>query len=90
MTLQWQDELEAKFGLTFTIIDRERLAEMRRLRGFGVGVTAATVAGVASPGAGVASTAFGSSVVSMSALTTSAASTTPVPTTRSPRAIRVV
>ena len=36
MTLQWQDELEAKFGLSFTIIDRERLAEMRRLRGFGV------------------------------------------------------
>ena len=36
MTLQWQDELEAKFGLTFTVIDRERLAEMRRLRGFGV------------------------------------------------------
>jgi SNF2 family DNA or RNA helicase len=24
MTLQWQDELEAKFGLAFTIIDRER------------------------------------------------------------------
>jgi len=36
MTLQWQDELEAKFGLAFTIIDRERLAELRRLRGFGV------------------------------------------------------
>lgn len=36
MTLQWQDELETKFGLNFTIIDRERLAEMRRLRGFGV------------------------------------------------------
>ncbi|GAA0589324.1 DISARM system SNF2-like helicase DrmD [Caenispirillum bisanense] len=36
MTLQWLDELEAKFGLAFTIIDRERLAEMRRLRGFGV------------------------------------------------------
>jgi hypothetical protein len=36
MTLQWQDELEAKFGLTFTVIDRERLAELRRLRGFGV------------------------------------------------------
>ncbi len=36
MTIQWQDELEAKFGLSFTIIDRERLAEMRRLRGFGV------------------------------------------------------
>lgn len=36
MTLQWQDELQAKFGLAFTIIDRERLAELRRLRGFGV------------------------------------------------------
>jgi superfamily II DNA or RNA helicase len=36
MTLQWQDELETKFGLNFSIIDRERLAEMRRLRGFGV------------------------------------------------------
>ncbi len=36
MTLQWQDELEAKFGLTFDIIDRERLAELRRLHGFSV------------------------------------------------------
>jgi Helicase conserved C-terminal domain/SNF2-related domain len=36
MTLQWQDELEAKFGLAFTIIDRERLADLRRLRGFAV------------------------------------------------------
>jgi hypothetical protein len=36
MTLQWQDELEAKFGLAFTIIDRERVVELRRLRGFGV------------------------------------------------------
>ncbi len=36
MTLQWQDELEAKFGLTFTIVDRDRLAQLRRSRGFGV------------------------------------------------------
>jgi hypothetical protein len=36
ITLQWQDELEAKFGLAFTVIDRERVAELRRLRGFGV------------------------------------------------------
>ena len=36
MTSQWQDELEAKFGLAFTIIDRERVAELRRLRGFGI------------------------------------------------------
>jgi SNF2-related domain len=36
MTLQWQDEMEAKFGLSFQVIDRERLADLRRLRGFGV------------------------------------------------------
>ena len=36
MTAQWKDELEAKFGLTFDIVDRERVAEMRRLRGFSV------------------------------------------------------
>lgn len=34
MTTQWQDELEAKFGLTFDILDRERVAELRRSRGF--------------------------------------------------------
>ncbi len=36
MTIQWQDELEAKFGLSFEIIDREHLGKMRRLRGFSV------------------------------------------------------
>ena len=36
MTHQWQDEVEAKFGLSFQIVDRERLADLRRLRGFGV------------------------------------------------------
>jgi hypothetical protein len=36
MTVQWKDELESKFGLTFDIIDRERMAELRRLRGFTV------------------------------------------------------
>jgi ERCC4-related helicase len=36
MTTQWKDELEAKFGLTFEIIDRERVGELRRLRGFSV------------------------------------------------------
>jgi SNF2 family DNA or RNA helicase len=36
MTIQWQDELEAKFGLSFQIIDREHVADMRRARGFGV------------------------------------------------------
>ena len=35
MTLQWKDELETKFGLTFEIIDREFLTATRRLRGFG-------------------------------------------------------
>ena len=36
MTVQWKDELESKFGLTFDIIDRERIGELRRLRGFSV------------------------------------------------------
>src|SRR3954454_13220781 len=35
MVRQWQDELEAKFGLPFTIVDREHLAALRRERGFG-------------------------------------------------------
>jgi SNF2 family DNA or RNA helicase len=34
MTAQWKDELESKFGLSFVIIDRERVAEIRRTRGF--------------------------------------------------------
>jgi ERCC4-related helicase len=34
MTAQWRDELESKFGLSFVIIDRERVAEIRRTRGF--------------------------------------------------------
>jgi superfamily II DNA or RNA helicase len=36
MTIQWQEELEAKFGLSFTIIDREHVASMRRMHWFGV------------------------------------------------------
>jgi SNF2 family DNA or RNA helicase len=36
MTAQWKDELESKFGLTFDIVDRERIHELRRLRGFSV------------------------------------------------------
>ena len=32
MTIQWKDELEAKFGLSFEIIDAERIGELRRLR----------------------------------------------------------
>lgn len=34
MVAQWQDELEAKFGLAFTVIDREHLLDLRRSRGF--------------------------------------------------------
>jgi superfamily II DNA or RNA helicase len=33
MLLQWQDELVQKFGLDFTIVDRERLLATRRTRG---------------------------------------------------------
>ena len=36
MTIQWKDELENKFGLTFDIIDRERISDLRRMRGFSV------------------------------------------------------
>jgi superfamily II DNA or RNA helicase len=36
MTGQWKAELESKFGLTFEIVDRERIHELRRLRGFSV------------------------------------------------------
>lgn len=36
MTIQWKDELEAKFGLTFDLIDRERVTELRRIRGYSV------------------------------------------------------
>lgn len=34
MVRQWQDELEAKFGMSFAIVDREHLAALRRERGF--------------------------------------------------------
>lgn len=34
MLLQWQDELAQKFGLDFTIVDREHLIGTRRTRGF--------------------------------------------------------
>ncbi|WP_439816966.1 hypothetical protein [Zavarzinia sp. CC-PAN008] len=33
---QWQDEMEARFGLSFTLMDRMNIAAMRRERGFGV------------------------------------------------------
>ena len=36
MLVQWKDELESKFGLTFDIIGRERIGELRRRRGFSV------------------------------------------------------
>jgi hypothetical protein len=34
MVRQWQDELEAKFGLSFTLVDRDNLAMLRRERGY--------------------------------------------------------
>lgn len=34
MQNQWQDELAQKFGLDFTIVDREHLLDARRTRGF--------------------------------------------------------
>ena len=40
MTLQWQDELRAKFGLAFKLVDREFVQAMRRQHGFGVNVWA--------------------------------------------------
>jgi superfamily II DNA or RNA helicase len=33
---QWQEELEARFGLTFVILDRDYIAQVRRERGYGV------------------------------------------------------
>ncbi len=33
---QWQDEMEARFGLTFVILDRAYVTQMRRERGFSV------------------------------------------------------
>ena len=36
MLEQWRDEMEARFGLTFTILDRTHVARMRRERGFAV------------------------------------------------------
>jgi superfamily II DNA or RNA helicase len=41
MVRQWQDELEAKFGLAFTIIDRDYLTVLRRERGYGANPWAA-------------------------------------------------
>ncbi|MFM9965548.1 MAG: DISARM system SNF2-like helicase DrmD, partial [Planctomycetaceae bacterium] len=36
MLLQWQDELESRFGLTFEILDKDYVKSVRRERGFGV------------------------------------------------------
>jgi superfamily II DNA or RNA helicase len=36
MLLQWREEMEARFGLSFTIMDRDRVAAIRRERGWGV------------------------------------------------------
>ncbi len=36
VTLQWRDELENRFGLTFVIFDREYVMHRRRERGYGV------------------------------------------------------
>ena len=36
MLLQWQEELEARFGLQFAILDRDYVQEIRRERGFGI------------------------------------------------------
>jgi superfamily II DNA or RNA helicase len=36
VVLQWQDEMEQRFGLTFQVFDREFVTEKRRERGYGV------------------------------------------------------
>jgi SNF2 family DNA or RNA helicase len=36
MLLQWQEELESRFGLQFAILDRGYVQEVRRDRGFGI------------------------------------------------------
>lgn len=41
MVRQWQDELESKFGSTFTIVDREHLTTLWRERGYGANPWAA-------------------------------------------------
>ena len=36
MLLQWKEELDARFGLRFEILDKDYLQKVRRERGFGV------------------------------------------------------
>ena len=42
MLLQWQDELENRFGLTFEILDKDYMKRVRRERGYGVNPGART------------------------------------------------
>ncbi|MEH3100973.1 DISARM system SNF2-like helicase DrmD [Sphingomonas adhaesiva] len=41
MTIQWRDELQAKFGLAFEIVDARHLEALRRRRGYGANPWAA-------------------------------------------------
>lgn len=41
MTVQWQEELAAKFGLAFEVVDRRHLEALRRRRGWGANPWAA-------------------------------------------------
>ena len=34
MTIQWREELESKFGLTLKPVDRDQVAELRKIRGY--------------------------------------------------------
>jgi SNF2 family DNA or RNA helicase len=36
MLLQWQDEMESRFGLSFQILDRAYIARVRQERGYSV------------------------------------------------------
>lgn len=36
MLLQWKEELEARFGLTFEILDKDYVSRVRRERGYGI------------------------------------------------------
>src|SRR2546430_3390453 len=36
MLLQWEEELDARFGLRFEILDKDYIHRVRRERGFGV------------------------------------------------------
>ena len=36
MVLQWQGEMQSRFGLSFAVMDRKYISEMRRQRGWGI------------------------------------------------------